>query len=968
METVGKRPGLLYPKLTDTLDGRAGTLKFPATLLSSYENNGSSINSIKLKFEKININYDEENNVSVSFFIDRVLLIRSINFDFNEYFKKESLDKISSKTEREELKKTIEQEYKKIFTCIRPTFFTTFDYTKKNKITSWQKYSHLILRDFEKINIEVLDINKKPITDEYGNPIDKNGNRIDLLNGDEYVNRLKEGALIKLTVVDNTNFKNIPREELEEFNMPGEIEKVYGYLNIKSLREEFIDNYISIPKSLDWIEKDEYNNATEYISFGDDRLINSNVTNSYFLATQVIATEDTHLDLLKMYYYDEACTQLVNIKELDKDIDPSKNNFYEKIKIIDEEKYNKYVLGKKEKAVYTDDLQKFSKNKLPIIIKDGKEVEFYNHKHGMLLIDEGVVGAEFRLDNVEKIRNIDENVINIRPATELDDFKNPIGFRDDIILKDYGCEIYTDKDGNIVLKCKNIHAANIKSVTILYTIIYRKVKLLSLLAISLLSRSTIFVSRFIKPKNNVKINKVTKMLIKELRFVAKQSFRFISKFETLKLLSKFSGIFEKNINIKFNINKAFNSVSKTIKLINNNNFKNAVNKTILSISRGIKNEAIVIIPIIRDSFIRLAKSIKFTNFKLKSRIKKSNISTGRNINKVIYKFITKVRKPLKYILKIIKPLNIKQRIYNFTSSAAGLARDIKNAWLKQKIGFNFSKLFILKNIRAKNFKNLVSSFASKINISITIVFKPFIHKILSFKYSNVMVCIQFFFEKWELISIFVKPLIGIATDSISPKPFRLVELISNSFIATIIKSLLLENFIIKNTISNIKVYSIIFKQVFAKKDNMLFIEVFSNYLKVFKMLKISFDGFSVKKEMKIEKSCLAVLFNNFNLFSKFEDGFESILRRLEENAIIAQTYFEDGFESILRRLEENAIIAQTYFENGFESITKQIKPFTFRDFNVSFEGRAGSILRSLEKNAITAQTYFENPIIEIMQI
>ena len=208
-----------------------------------------------------------------------------------------------------------------------------------------------------------------------------------------------------------------------------------------------------------------------------------------------------------------------------------------------------------------------------------------------------------------------------------------------------------------------------------------------------------------------------------------------------------------------------------------------------------------------------------------------------------------------------------------------------------------------------------------------------------------MVCIQFFFENWELNSIFVKPFIGIA-GSISPKPFRLVELISNSFIATIIKSLLPENFIIKNTISNIKVYANIFTQVFTKKDNMLFIEVFSNYLKVFKMLKISFDGFSVKKEMKIEKSCLAVLFNKFNLFSKFENS----------------------FESILRRLEENAITAQTYFESGFGSITKQIKPFTFRDFNVSFEGRAGSILRSLEKNAITTQTSFENPIIEIMQI
>ena len=82
-----------------------------------------------------------------------------------------------------------------------------------------------------------------------------------------------------------------------------------------------------------------------------------------------------------------------------------------------------------------------------------------------------------------------------------------------------------------------------------------------------------------------------------------------------------------------------------------------------------------------------------------------------------------------------------------------------------------------------------------------------------------MVCIQFFFENWELISIFVKPLIGIATDSISPKPFRLVELISNSFISTIIKSLLPESFIIKNTISNIKVYLMVDIRILNYKSN-----------------------------------------------------------------------------------------------------------------------------------------------------
>jgi len=965
METVGKRPSFLYPKLTDTLDGRAGTLKFPSTLLSSYENNGSSISSLKLKFEKINVNYDEEKNVSVSFFIDRVLLIRSIGFDFNRYFKKETLDKLNSQAAREELKKTIEQEYKKIFTCIRPVFFTAFDYTRKNELTSWQKYSHFLLKDFEKIDIEVLDINKKPITDEYGNPIDKNGNKIDLLSGDEYINRLKDGALIRLTVVDNTNFKNIPQEELEEFNMPGEIENVYGYLNIKSLREEFIDNYISVPKSLDWIEKDEYNNATEYISFGDDRLINSNVTNSYFLKTEVIATEDTHLDLLKKYYYDEECTQLVNTKELDKGIDPSKNNFYEKIEIIDEEKYNKYVSGKKEKAVYTDDLQKFSKNKLPIIIKNGKEVEFSEHQKGMLLIDEGVVGAEFKLDNVEKIKNIDENIINVHPATELDSSNNPVDFNDNIILKDYGCEIYTDKDGNVVLKCKNIHAANVKSVTLLYTIIYRKVKLLSLLATSLFNRSTVFVSKLINSGSNTKINKVTKMLVKKLRFVARQSFRFISKFKTSKV---FKGLntFEKHININFDLDRAFNRIARTIKL-SNNTFKNVVNKAILNINRSIKGKAVIIIPTIRDSFVRLAKSIKITNFNLRSRIKKSNISIGREIKRAAYRFTAKVSKSLKYVLKTIKPLGIKQKIYSFVNPAVSLVRNIKNALFKQNIDFSFDDLFALKGTYAKNLKNLVSSFASKISIASMIAFESFFQRILSFGYSDVTVSIQTPFESWRLISTCVKPVIAITTNSISFKHFRLVGLISNNFI-TIIKSLSLKDFTIENSISKAKVIFNKISAVFAKEGNILFEEVFSNYLKVFKTFKISFGGVSVKKETRVEKSCLAVLFNRFSLFSRFEDGLvEGVVNQVIPYIRGFQASFENGFiEGIAKQASFAVVALQTSFENGFiEGIAKQASS-AVTDLQVSFKNGFESIVRSLGENTVGLQTSFGKPLVEIM--
>lgn len=271
IESYGKKPMLLYPKLAETFNGKAGTYGFPDTLLSSYNSTDNS--NLKLKFFKFDVKFDNNyKEVSLNFYVHKNDFKKCYGYDFNRYYKNLDLNKISNIELRKLMDKAIEEMYTKQFSCIKPHFFYYKDiYNGSLKLTNWQKARSKYEIDFSSANIDLVDENLKSITLENGRVIDANGGL--LFDNEQIKNRLNEASIIIITVKDSEITPTLKLNLENSFfkDMENEEENIYGFLTVKKITQTYSENYISKSYSNDWINKTTEGEPTEYTSFGDDR-------------------------------------------------------------------------------------------------------------------------------------------------------------------------------------------------------------------------------------------------------------------------------------------------------------------------------------------------------------------------------------------------------------------------------------------------------------------------------------------------------------------------------------------------------------------------------------------------------------------------------------------------------------------------------------------------------------------------
>ena len=276
IETQGKKPTKVYPKLVEKLDGRGGFFGSPWTLLSTFANNGKYYGNTKLNFYKTEIKVsDNYQKTTIKFFTKKEDFVKCFGYDFNRYYKMIDLSKIGSSEEVAKLSKTIEEMYKKQFACIKPTFQFKKNIYDISRPSNWQSSRRNFEVEFATAEVENTDSNYKPITNASGYVIGLDGLRLN--TPEEIKARLEESSDIIITVVDTTITPglrlNADKDFFKDMNEDEE-SNIYGYLTVKKLTQKFIDNYISKCYSAGWIEKDSEGEPTEYNSFGDDRNIN----------------------------------------------------------------------------------------------------------------------------------------------------------------------------------------------------------------------------------------------------------------------------------------------------------------------------------------------------------------------------------------------------------------------------------------------------------------------------------------------------------------------------------------------------------------------------------------------------------------------------------------------------------------------------------------------------------------------
>ena len=303
IEIRGNKPFKAYPGLFERLNGKAGSFINSSTLLSSYKNNGGKDDkNCFLKFDKCSINVSNENIATLKFYVTRSDFMDAFGYDYNLYYQYLDIQRGKTQEEIANLREAISVMVKKQFACIKPLFdFKDKDYYKKNKFQSGLSYFQQNRTSFEKdyntATIESVDANLKPITNSIGLPISPTGSV--LTASSDITNRINQTKYLIITITDkirsdNENAKRIFKQiGTEESN-------VKGMLVVKKLTASLKDNFLSIPRNLNWIEKDVENNPTEYTSFGDDRNVTISSVNTTINSFDIINDKETTENFLSV--------------------------------------------------------------------------------------------------------------------------------------------------------------------------------------------------------------------------------------------------------------------------------------------------------------------------------------------------------------------------------------------------------------------------------------------------------------------------------------------------------------------------------------------------------------------------------------------------------------------------------------------------------------------------------------------
>jgi hypothetical protein len=506
VKSDGKKPMQLMPKLSEKFNGLAGQYRSAGTLLSSYYNNGGANDTgIKLKFFKFDVSVDESLKATMKFYVKREDFINAFGYDFNKYFVKKDLSKVSNSVLRAQLKEAIDLMYKKQFSNVRPSFLFydehpsyypikedvyvavkrdgklvyekkiitnkdgTTSVAKKEVPSVWQTIRSKLSCDYSEAEALLTDENFKAITDDSGNILDANGQEINVANTVSLKRRLDESKYIIITVENKTSLLKTP-EARNVFQIDGhqneEKNNIYGYLSVKQLKQSFIDNYISFPKSLDWIEKDENNIASEYISFGDDRAISITLNNNLFIKYEYTPSNDLLVFFDKEYYrlVDGDYVRVSN-KELEGISNPMEAGLYNKTTSLNYDYYNKYIKATKHNDIHDEEVVKVSNEGYPYVYENDEEKVLVNYDRHQLLEDQGYKPVYVNTISEEIKASSD----SIKQVIEVDNQK----------VKNYTCDnIYYDPEGNIVLQLSGdyLHTSNIRNILIAYQINYLAMK------------------------------------------------------------------------------------------------------------------------------------------------------------------------------------------------------------------------------------------------------------------------------------------------------------------------------------------------------------------------------------------------------------------------------------------------------------------------------------------------------------
>ena len=322
LSVKGKKPMLAYPKLTEKFNGSAGTFSSPSTLLSSYKNNGGMMDTdIRLNFFGFDILINSYREATLKFKTTHLDFMNSFGYDYSNFYKVLTLKNLSEE-QYKKVSEEIEEMYRKQFACIKPYYIFrdgSNEYYDKflddnKKLTVWQRIRNKFSVDFSEAEAVAYDKDGNKVTDELGYIIDKSGNRYPPEASKEALKRFKESfksGYIEIIVKDKTilptildipeinDFVNNNENIGTNYSILNEKEREYicGYLSVRQLNQKFIDNYISFPKSLEWVAKDENNIAKEYISFGDDRSVNIVKRNVYYEHNTGDPSKDYSLDM-----------------------------------------------------------------------------------------------------------------------------------------------------------------------------------------------------------------------------------------------------------------------------------------------------------------------------------------------------------------------------------------------------------------------------------------------------------------------------------------------------------------------------------------------------------------------------------------------------------------------------------------------------------------------------------------------
>ncbi len=655
VKSDGKKPMRLMPKLAEKFDGKAGQFKSPGTLLSSYYNNGGENDKpISLKFFKFELSVDSSKSATMKFYINRSDFINSFGYDFSRYYMKKDLSTVNGFTLRKELKTAIELMYKKQFTNVRPVFYYYNEfptYYNVTKLSTWQTIKSAISKDYVSANVDLVDENYKSVADSDGNIVDENGDIIIESDTNHLRQRIADGQYIILTITDSESLLKFNNPEMV-FSINGvgkeEEKNIYGFLNIRKLTQKYIDNYISFPQSLDWVERDDNDVASEYISFGDDRAINITINNKLFLEYIFEPSTDARVFYDKEYYVKKETSEvgindIVDVNgdiysklsklELSKISNPAKSGLYSKYISYNREYYNKYIRTAYENKIHDEEVVKCDSNKFPYVYDGNKEVITKVASSKYTLEDQGFKPVYINTYSKDYIKLNADNLKKIKVI----DGEEKI---------DYMCDnIYYDPDGNLILKLNNdfLHTSNIKNVKLIYTVLFLTVKV-----------RNIIVRAFVK---NAKVG--TSVLTKAFTFNALAKFSTVKFVNTLKSVVGIGinsiGAFFRKTKVYAKYNKLVNSKAIYAKgnmlsgnlftgmLVNFNNFRskyylktpkvfkkiNVLIKSLKAFSKNTVNKALIFTNI--NEISKKAKSI--------AKAKKADIKVLVNIvlNKVISK-------------------------------------------------------------------------------------------------------------------------------------------------------------------------------------------------------------------------------------------------------------------------------------------------------------------------------------------